>query len=642
MVGSVVKGKASASKSKGEALTLISADSEPVKSSAEEANAASLVGEGENNEIHDKDEKSMDGQKTDENVCGRVIVNANEEREQVVDEGHDEDRDAVNEIKVNEVDYVPISEKTQVYPEEVNKGDGVANMEEMTTQEVLVKDNETVIYELDVKDVDIGEERKNLEAVAENTVHGGGVAYAKKVDGGSVANANEKTIQEVPVKDNVTVICGLNIKDVDTREETKSSEVVSNSMVDGGGLTNPEDVNGGGCLANTEETTPPELLINKNGAVICGLEITDVNCSRAESNSLDMFKDDMTDGSLAVSLHQRTDKILIDNLQNEKEADKLNAEVPLGVILDNGNRECRMEGASSAPNVKSTPETSKIRKRKPLNRKAFQNMVPGNNEASMNEAKALSSIGNDACNRVNEADSNEHLKQDDKAEAKPLVCFGKKLKRVRKEVLKGRDGIIASNDESESELMNELQNKANKKTDDQDLNNEEAEKSGDRISLLQRSNDRKLEKEHTIEVAGERSKSSKEVSFLGMIFMCSSETKEDCYRYRVLGLPAGKKDMVLKIYKGMRLFLFDVNRKMMYGIYKATGPGGYNIEPRAFRSQFPSQVSLDRSELDILLFSFFFRSNVKHFLEEGSVEEKSKIFHQKHKPDLVATNQMWA
>ncbi|KAL3850666.1 hypothetical protein ACJIZ3_012548 [Penstemon smallii] len=85
-------------------------------------------------------------------------------------------------------------------------------------------------------------------------------------------------------------------------------------------------------------------------------------------------------------------------------------------------------------------------------------------------------------------------------------------------------------------------------------------------------------------------KAKKKVESMGMIFICSSKTKADCYKYRVLGLPESKKDMVEKIYTGMRVFLYDVDLKLMYGIYKAAGPGGYNIEPKAFKSQFPSQV----------------------------------------------------
>lgn len=87
-----------------------------------------------------------------------------------------------------------------------------------------------------------------------------------------------------------------------------------------------------------------------------------------------------------------------------------------------------------------------------------------------------------------------------------------------------------------------------------------------------------------------RIKSSKKPE-MGMIFMCNSETKKDCYRYKVLGLPENRRELVGNVHKGMVLFLYDVDLKLMYGIYKAAGPGGYNIEPNAFKSQFPSQVS---------------------------------------------------
>lgn len=87
--------------------------------------------------------------------------------------------------------------------------------------------------------------------------------------------------------------------------------------------------------------------------------------------------------------------------------------------------------------------------------------------------------------------------------------------------------------------------------------------------------------------------------------MCSSKTKTDCFRYKILGLPANKQDQVAKIYKGMRFFLFDVDLRLMYGIFKAAGPGGYNIEPKAFKNEFPSQVSSSSSIQPFIHFSSF-------------------------------------
>ncbi|KAL8213859.1 hypothetical protein R6Q57_003308 [Mikania cordata] len=131
-------------------------------------------------------------------------------------------------------------------------------------------------------------------------------------------------------------------------------------------------------------------------------------------------------------------------------------------------------------------------------------------------------------------------------------------------------------------------------------------------------------------------KKSKRVASMGMVFMCSSKTKTDCFRYKILGLPESKKDQVLKIYRGMRLFLFDVDLRLMYGIFKAAGPGGYNIEPKAFKSEFPSQVRFtvlddclplaEESFKSVLKENYYSRNKFEGLLKSDQVKKLCKLF----------------
>ena len=80
----------------------------------------------------------------------------------------------------------------------------------------------------------------------------------------------------------------------------------------------------------------------------------------------------------------------------------------------------------------------------------------------------------------------------------------------------------------------------------------------------------------------------------GAIFMSNIATKRDCFKHKVFGLPSSMANFVKEVKKGMILFLFEYERRQLFGVYRAISDGEMNIAPHAFSSsgkQFSAQVS---------------------------------------------------
>lgn len=88
----------------------------------------------------------------------------------------------------------------------------------------------------------------------------------------------------------------------------------------------------------------------------------------------------------------------------------------------------------------------------------------------------------------------------------------------------------------------------------------------------------------------ERPKTNR-IAFLDLSSCVMQEQNQSVTGTVFLGFPAGRREDVEKVKKGMKLFLFDFDMKLLYGVYVATSNGQMNLEPSAFGGRFPAQVN---------------------------------------------------
>ncbi|CAI9090546.1 OLC1v1025345C1 [Oldenlandia corymbosa var. corymbosa] len=68
----------------------------------------------------------------------------------------------------------------------------------------------------------------------------------------------------------------------------------------------------------------------------------------------------------------------------------------------------------------------------------------------------------------------------------------------------------------------------------------------------------------------------------GAIFMSNTATKRECFRRNILAFPSSRANFVKQIKKGLVLFLFENEKRQLFGVYRATSDGGMNISPHPF------------------------------------------------------------
>ncbi|PIN26730.1 hypothetical protein CDL12_00508 [Handroanthus impetiginosus] len=68
----------------------------------------------------------------------------------------------------------------------------------------------------------------------------------------------------------------------------------------------------------------------------------------------------------------------------------------------------------------------------------------------------------------------------------------------------------------------------------------------------------------------------------GAIFMSSTVTKKESFKRKIFALPSSKAGFVKHVKAGMVLFLFEYDKRQLFGVYQATSDGAVDIVPNGF------------------------------------------------------------
>lgn len=82
----------------------------------------------------------------------------------------------------------------------------------------------------------------------------------------------------------------------------------------------------------------------------------------------------------------------------------------------------------------------------------------------------------------------------------------------------------------------------------------------------------------------------------GYIFVCTNVSEKECFERMLFGTNKLYGENVLQIKKGDILFLYNLDKDILYGIFYAQSEGAKNIVPGAWNGKYPYQVRVEKKE----------------------------------------------
>lgn len=102
------------------------------------------------------------------------------------------------------------------------------------------------------------------------------------------------------------------------------------------------------------------------------------------------------------------------------------------------------------------------------------------------------------------------------------------------------------------------------------------------------------------------------VAWAGLIYLCYEADRMEFFKYRVLAVTEKEKYIMDMITTGMYIFFYDIDLKLLYGIYAASSSVAFMLEPRAsFGGCRPWQVKFHIEKHCLPLHKDVFKASIK-------------------------------